>query len=70
MEREEGRLVLDGLESGDERQGERSVCVGRIWRWRWRADVEMERGGGCESSFSMLLVEKVVYLLIFSNNLW
>ena len=42
MEREEGRLVLDGLERGDERQGERSVCVGRMWRWRWRADVEVE----------------------------
>ena len=43
MEREEGRLVLDGLERGDERQGERSVCVGRMWRsrdggrmWRWK----------------------------------
>jgi len=46
------------------------VCGTDVEIEGWRADVEMERGGGCESSFSMLLVEKVVYLLIFSNNLW
>ena len=46
---------------------ERGLCV-----WDgceiegWRADVEMERGGGCESSFSMLLVAEsglLTYLL-------
>ena len=40
-------------------------------------EMEVEGGGGdggevgdVESSFSMLLVEKVVYLFVFSNNLW